>query len=153
MQIPWEEECPRVKPAFPAVPLCFLLCSPISTERCCLVCSQTSQSNGFKVSCVTRCFRLSLAFLVLLYLVLYKQSVAKCSNWEKSMSYSGHKSLLSKPMELLAQWLKMGHVGFGAREWSIAQSVWGEKMWEMPYFNLCWISVICYMHIIYFVDF
>lgn len=40
-------------------------------------------------------------------------------------------------MELLAHWLKMGHVDFGAREQSIAQSILGEKIREvMPYFNL-----------------
>lgn len=89
------------------------LCSAISTEHCCLVFpNTTSQSNGFKVSCVTRLFRLSLAFLVLLYLILYKQYISKYSNWEKSMSYSGHKSLLSELVELLGHWLKMGHVDF-----------------------------------------
>lgn len=135
--------------------LCAFCCAPYQHWAFlpCVFPNSTSQCNGFKVSCVTRLFRLSLAFLVLLYLILYKQYVAKGSNWEKSMSYSGQKSLLSKPMELLAHWLKMGHVDFGAGEWSIAQSVWGEKMWEIKYFNLCWISFICYMHIIYFGDF
>lgn len=97
----------------------------------------TSHSNGFKVSCVIPLFRLSLAFLVLLYLILYKQSIPKHSNWEKSMSYSGHKSLLAKLVELLAHGLKMGHVDFGAREQIIDQSILGENNREIPYFNLC----------------
>lgn len=139
MQLLWKRNVQGWKRVFPAVPLCFLpWCWPwavLSYQHWALqprlFPNTTAQSNAFKVCCVTGLFRPSRAFLVLLYLLLYKQCTSKYSNWEKSMSYSGHKSLLSKLMELLAHGFKMGHVDCGAREQSIAQSIWGEKIREM----------------------
>lgn len=97
-----------------------------------LLCYSTSQS-------------VNLAFLVpvLLYLNSFcitstyqNRAITGSNQW----ATRGYKLLLSKLMELLARWLKLGCVGCRARQQSIAQSIWGKKIREvMPYFNFYWV--------------